>query len=167
MDLVFRSSLPASYRDALEQLVFFNQGQVHAQGAIVEALEAYGSPEIVADASGLHVIVSRRPDVQCLFALARERDRLILAGMVMFVRTSLKEMLVLHIAVADRYSHTHRSGLGVVLRLVRAVRAAAHRLRGVERVRMLYREGRQFEIGIKRGTHAIGPEPSVPVRVAS
>jgi hypothetical protein len=167
MDFVFRSSLPATYRDALEHLVFFNQGQLHAEGAIIEALETYGSPEIVADAAGLHVIVSRRSDVQCLFALAEEGTRLMLAGMVMFVRTSLEEMLVLHIAVGDRYSRTRRSGLAVVLRLVRAVRAAAHRLRGIERVRMLYREGRQFEIDINRGTHDVPSEAPVPARVAS
>ena len=147
-EFVFQSSLPASHRDALERLVFFNQRQRQAEGAIAHAIDLYGSPVIAADATGLRLVVGARDDVQCLFALTTNRRGVELAGMVVYLRVSIEEILVLHIAVADRFSRTRRSGLEVVVALVRAVREAARRLRGVKRLRMLYVHGRQFRIAI-------------------
>jgi hypothetical protein len=43
--------------------------------------------------------------------------------------------------------------LPVSMGLIRTVRRVAHRLRGVKRLRMLYLQGRQFQI-------AVGPRPS-------
>ena len=143
-----QSSLPALHRDALERLVFFNRRQREAEGAIAHAVDLYGSPVVRADATGLRLAVRERDDVQCLFALTTNRRGVALAGMVVYIRVSIEEILVLHIAVADRYSRTRRSGLEVVIALVRAVREAARRLRGVTRLRMLYLHGRQFQIGI-------------------
>jgi hypothetical protein len=154
-ELVFRSSLDAAYHDALEALVFFNSRQHEAESGITEGIDLYGTPAIVSDASGLRVVVSRRKDVQCLFALAPGRRGPTLAGMVVYLRTSFQEILVLHIAVSDRFSRTPRWGLQVVMGLVRAVREVAHRLRGVERLRLLYLHGRDFQVAIK--TAALAP----------
>jgi hypothetical protein len=137
-----------SHHDALERLVFFNQRQMKAHDGILQALELYGSPAIVSDRAGLRVVVSRRHDVQCLFAMAPHGPSLDVAGMVIYLRTSVEEIVVLHIAVAGRYSRTRRMSLNVVMALLRAVRAAAHRLRGVERLTMLYLPGRPFQISV-------------------
>jgi hypothetical protein len=143
MNLVFQSCLPPADQEALERLVFFNPNQLHSQADVLRALDLYGTPAIVPGPAGLHVTLSRCPDVQCLFATSG-RD---LLGMLIYQRTSLEDILVVHIAVADAYSRS-RAGLSVVIRLLRTVRAAARRLRGVQRLRVLYRDGRQFGIRI-------------------
>ena len=148
MQLSLVSSLPPSYYNELERLVFFNPSQAHAKGAIVEALDRYGHPCIVTTADGIRLVVNGGDHVQCIFGIARTRRRLALAGMVMYLRASREELVVVHIAVSARYARTKRTSLGVVVPLVRAVRAAAHRLRGVERMSVLYRQGRSFRIRI-------------------
>jgi hypothetical protein len=155
MQLSFLSSLPASYYDALERLVFFNPLQSRSEPAIVHALDLYGTPRIVADAAGLRVTLSGSDQVQCLFGMVDVRGRSVLAGMVMYLRTSREELVVVHLAVSPRYGRTKRSGLGVVIRLMRAVRAAAHRLRGVERITVLYSQNRQFRVPINKSSDEV------------
>ncbi|MBW8866799.1 MAG: hypothetical protein JF610_05590, partial [Acidobacteria bacterium] len=113
--------------------------------------DAYGAPIIVDDADGLHVTVGRRPDAQCLFALASTTAGLTLAGMIVFLRVSVEEMLVLHVAVADGFGRNRRLSLAVVMALVGSVREAAHRLRGTKRFRMLYVPGSRIPAGDARG----------------
>jgi hypothetical protein len=146
IDLAFQSTLAAEDREALERLMFFNHRQRQAETAITRAVERFGSPAIVSDAGRLRVAVGNGADVQCLFAIEHGRRSDALAGMVVYLRTSIDEVLVLHIAVADRYG---RKGLEVVAALVRAVRAAAQRLRGVERLTMLDLQGRELRITIQ------------------
>jgi|SRR5215813_4204306 len=153
-EFVLQSSLPARYRDALEQLVFFNPRQSVAYSGIARAVEAYGMPAIVTDAAGLRVVVSRRDDVQCLFAMKVVTNDLQLAGMVMYLRTSPEEVTVLHVGVADRWTRSRRAGLEVVTALIRAVRAAAHRLRGVRRLSMVYLQGREFKVSLASGSES-------------
>jgi hypothetical protein len=155
-EFVLQSSLPARDHDALERLVFFNPRQSVASSGIARAVEAYGAPAIVADAAGLRVVVSRRDDVQCLFAMKAVGDDLELAGMVMYLRTSPEEITVLHVGVAERWTRSRRAGLEVVTALIRAVRAAAHRLRGVRRLSMVYLQGREFNVALARGSEARG-----------
>ena len=152
MEFVFQSSLDPSYHSALEELVFFNPLQARAESAIIPVLEAYGLPTIISDPAGLRLSITGRDDVQCLFALESCRERLDLAGMLMYLRPNVEEIVILHIGVARRYGRTLRSSLPVSMGLLRTVRRVAHRLRGVKRLRMLYLEDRQFQI-------AVGPRP--------
>ena len=69
-EFVFRSSLPATYHRALEELVFFNPRQRAAEAGITQAVDLYGTPALEDDGSGLRVVVGKRSDAQCLFALA-------------------------------------------------------------------------------------------------
>jgi hypothetical protein len=150
-EFVLQSALPTRYHAALENLVFFNPRQAVVHEAIARAVDAYGVPAIVATPDGLHVVVSRRDDVQCLFALKRTARDLQLAGMVMYLRTSPEEVTVLHVGVAERCGRGRRAGLEVVTVLIRAVRTAAHRLRGVRRISMFYLQRREF--GVELGSH--------------
>ncbi len=152
LDLAFQSTLTADDREALERLMFFNRRQREAETAVTRAVEMFGSPTIVAEPSGVRAAVGACPDVQCLFAIERGRRSDALAGMVIYLRTSVEEVLVLHIAVADRYG---RKGLEVVAALIRRVRATAERLRGVERMTMLDLQGRELKITIR----AVGAAP--------
>jgi hypothetical protein len=138
MDVVVQGILPASYYEALERLAYFNRRQADKQGAIVKAIDQYGGLEIVSSDEGIRMRVKRHDQAQCLFALVCRKGRLELGGGLIYLRTSAEELVVLHVAVADRYSRHRRLGLRVLMRLVRAVCAAAKRLRGVHRVSLLY-----------------------------
>jgi len=164
MDLVFQSSLPHQYREPLERLVFFNPNQISMQAAIAHALDLYGAPAVALEPAGLTVRIQGCPHAQCLFALepaARTVDPL-LAGMLVYVRTGIEELLVLHIAVSEVHGRTRRSGLGVAMRLIRELRAAARRLRGIRWIRLLYTGDRQFQIRI--GSTAEGAAAHEPAR---
>ena len=155
---VIRSSLDASFRGALERLMYFNPRQHEAESGIEDVIDAYGTPMIVCDASGLHVAVGRRQDAQCLFALAPTTAGLTLAGMVVFLRVSIEEMLVLHVAVADTFGRNRRLSLEVVMALVRSVREAAQRLRGTKHLRLLYLPGGRQHVASEpeRAAHDTG-----------
>ncbi|PYR92528.1 MAG: hypothetical protein DMF84_13585 [Acidobacteria bacterium] len=165
IDLAFQSTLTADHREALERLMFFNQRQRQADTAVTRALELFGSPTIVSEPSGVHIAFDACPEVQCLFAIERGRRSDALAGVVVYVRTSVEEVLVLHIAVPDRYG---RRGLEVVAALVRTVRAAAARMRGVERMTMLDLQGRELRITIRAvGSRSIRDRQSTAPRDAA
>jgi hypothetical protein len=150
-EFVLQSCLPAQYHAALERLVFFNPRQAVAHEAIARAVEAYGAPSIVATPDGLRVAVAQRDDVQCLFALKVQGRAPKLAGMVMYLRVSPEEVTVLHVGVSEPCSRGRRAGLEVVTVLIRAVRAAAHRLRGVRRLSMFYLQRRELELAAADG----------------
>ena len=168
VEFVFRSSLPAAYHQALEELVFFNPRQRIAAAGITQAVDLYGTPAIEDDGRGLRVVVGKRADAQCLFALVEGDGEPALAGMVMYLRVSRQEVVVLHIGVAEQFCRSRRAGLEVVTALVRTVRAAARRLRGVEQLTMLYLPGRQFRIAIGKrapATHVTQPNPAFSLAV--
>ena len=150
-EFVLQSCLPARYHGALEKLLFFNPQQGVARDAIARAIDAYGTPSIVATPDGLRVIVTRRDDVQCLFALKMSAKDPELAGVVVYLRSSVDEVTVLHVGVAECCSRGRHAGLEVVTSLIRAVRAAAHRLRGVRRISMFYLE-QQRQFGVELGS---------------
>jgi len=151
MDVVLQSTLPHQYHGALERLVYFNRRQRDAEGGIVQAIDQFGNLDISSSAEGLRVIVSQHSDAQCLFALIRRKGRESLAAGLIYLRTSPEELVVLHIAVADPYGRSRRLALHLVMKLLRVVRATAHRLRGVARVSMLYKKGRTCRIGGSAG----------------
>jgi hypothetical protein len=146
MNVIVQSAVSPDYRAALERLVFFNPRQHHARDAIVDALDSYGALAIATGPDGLGVTVSARPDAQCLFVMVSRRDRLDLAGGLVYLRTSREELKILHIAIAARYCARARVSLDLVKHLLRTVRATAHRLRGIERVTVLYRRGRSLRL---------------------
>jgi hypothetical protein len=154
-EFLFRGRLDSSYRAALERAVFFNPSQRETERGIAEGVELYGTPMIVSDPEGLHVVVSRRQDAQCLFALTSRPGHVTLAGIIVFLRTSRDELTVLHVAVADDFGRKRDASLAVVVALVGAVRAIAHRLRGVKRLRMLYLRDRSVPVARPRPDSAI------------
>lgn len=155
MKLVLSSNLPLSHREALEQLLFFNPRQTAWRNAIAMALERYGMPEIVSDSACIKIAIGGNQDVQCLFALSGTPHQSALAGIVIFLRTSREELVVVHIAVSRRLGRKGRAP-AVVRRLLGEVRAAAKRLKGVNRVKLLYREARQAMRPVARSKETPG-----------
>jgi len=134
-DLRLTSELPADYQEALESLMFFNPLQQVAQTEIVESIERFGVPAISAADGRLRITVGAY-DAQALFVLAgRDRE---LAGMILYVRIDLQTVIVLHIAVAERFAAGGEDAEAlIVLRLLHAVRSSARRLKGVRSVTIM------------------------------
>jgi hypothetical protein len=150
--LQFSSTLPESYRSDVEQLLFFNPGQLRATVDIQQSIARHGLPEIAVEQSSLHVIVGELGRVQTLFATAAaERDGAPgeLAGAVVYFRAGVDRLVILHVAVSERFSSAgDRADQMVVPRLLQAVREAAKRLRGVRSV-TLYVRGVPTELPIR------------------
>ena len=144
MQLAFCSEIQASYRPQVEELLFFNERQTGLHDPIVEALALYGPPEIVEQRSGLRIPLRNRDDAQCLFALDQTTPEPELVGVLVYLRRSVRELLIVHIAVASCGLDSPFAGRHVASAMIRTIRKIAQRLRGVEQLSLFYGRGREL-----------------------
>ena len=142
-----RSQVAARWRPALEQLLFFNPGQDRVRRELTDAIERYGTMEVVEAAGQLTLRVERLPQSQSLFAVTADGRPL---GCIVYCRDEPQRLLVLHLAVAEDHA---AGGSGahsfVLMRLIAAVRAIARRTRGIEVVEMLYGVGGTLPLRVR------------------
>ncbi|HED36452.1 MAG TPA: hypothetical protein ENJ08_19825 [Gammaproteobacteria bacterium] len=132
--LRYTSTLNTKYCEDLERLMFFNPGQQTALAAIVDSLETFGSPSVYTDNELLRVKVEKLDEVQTLYALNDD----VLAGVLVYSRTLLERLTVIHIAVDQKYSsHGKYSSSMLVLRMLELLRKNARRIKGVETIRVM------------------------------
>ena len=133
----FKSNVPKARRAALEALVFFNSCQDRYADCIAEAVERFGSPEIVADGDRLRVRLSNLDDVQSLFAIEAGTGRPV--GVALYMRADLEHITVVHLGLAPEYaSGGARSDEQLLLRLLREVRRSTRRMKGVRTLELFY-----------------------------
>lgn len=137
---MFSSKVPKQCRAALEEMLFFNPRQHRVREGIVNSLEQFGHPRLEETADGLSVRIGDR-EAQTLFAYDRDRRGGDPVGVVAFLRTSLAEITVLHVAVHPDYALQGRhAGLGLGVALVEKVKEIASRIVGVQKVGFFYRQ---------------------------
>ncbi len=148
------SSVPATQRVALEELLFFNRHQGRVRHQIVASIGDYGLPQIVDTDQGLRVGLAGRRDAQSLVATAGpEFERPV--GAIIYVRDQPERLVVAHIAVDEEHaSDGTRADRLVILRLLAAVRGVARVTAGVLYVDFYYADGRARTIRIRRATDA-------------
>jgi hypothetical protein len=133
----FTSRIAAGHREALEQLLFFNGCQDRVVHGIVDAIDKYGPPEIVADGDWLRVKVAGLPDVQSLFVVEDSTGRPL--GVAIYMRADLEHVTVLHVGLAEEYcAGGERESLGLLLRLMKEIRRSSKRVKGVRRLSVHY-----------------------------
>ena len=133
----FKSHVPRAQRAALESLVFFNSCQDRYAACIAEAVERFGSPEIVADGDRLRVRVAELDDVQSLFAIQSSTGRPV--GVALYMRADLEHITVVHLGISAEYaSGGPKAAEQLLLRLLREVRRSTRRMKGVRRVELFY-----------------------------
>jgi hypothetical protein len=136
------SVLSDAYRTALEDLLFFNPGQERLTAGIEESIARHGAPDVVAESGQLHIRVGALGRVQALFAIESAGERNDLVGVIIYCRLSLEELVILHVAVGERFASTGpRAHASVVLRLFQTVRDVGARLKGVRTILMYQSEG--------------------------
>jgi len=137
--LRFSSTLPVSYRDELERIVFFNPEQGRVTSSLLDSVRRYGVPSIVEDGTFLRFRLPGFGTIQSLYALDENDQPVQLAGVVMFVREAPDTMLLLHVAVHEDYAAGGtRADAWVTPQLLAAVRSACRRTRGITTLRLLY-----------------------------
>ncbi len=147
--ILFTSLLRDEYRTDLENLMFFNPQQSKVKSAIVQCIEEYGLPEIFVEGKFLRVKVQGFSDVQTLFALDQNEGSRRLAGVMVYVRNGIDNMLLLHIGVDESYSISGpNADEMVVMRLIIKLKEIARRIKGVHSLTVLYGNGLPTKISV-------------------
>jgi hypothetical protein len=150
-NLRITSVLGGSFRDELEQLVFFNPEQSLITGPLVDLVRRHGVPVVVEDGDRLRFRVTSFGLLQTLYALdcTEPPDRLV--GVAMFTRPRRNSIVVLHLAAHRDYTSRGKwRGEEVVARLIGAIRAVALRTRGVRSLRIMYPHEIRFALPERR-----------------
>lgn len=128
-------------------MLFFNDQQHTVRARVAAAVEQYGLLQIHEQAGWLRLRLERLPETQALYCVLPDGRPV---GCIVYSRDAADRFLVLHVAVEPAY--TARGGLAdgdILLKMVGAVRAAARRTRGVERVDLLYAAGRMRSLRVR------------------
>ncbi len=145
------SRIEARWHAVLEHMLFFNDQQQAVRARVAAAIEQYGALRIEEEAGILRLRLERLSDAQALYCVLPDGRPV---GCIVYSRDAADRFLVLHVAVEPAYSA--RGGLAeggdILLKLVGAVRAAARRTRGVERVDLLYAAGRMRSLRVRAAT---------------
>lgn len=138
----FSSRLPSAYLPDLESLMFFHPQQRRVSKDIVESIEKYGVPRIVAEGDFLRVCLGESFGVQNLYAIIEDGERRELVGVLIYTRVETETVVVLHIAVKEEYSlsGSHCREM-LAMRLLARLREAARQIRGVRSIVLAYGPG--------------------------
>lgn len=139
MNLVFSSKVQKQSREAVENLFFLNPRQYRVRDGIAGALQEFGHPRLEEKGDNVYLRVGDK-DAQTLFAFDSSRAGGDPVGVVVFLRSSPAEIVILHMAVQPDYAlQGRRAGLGLGLALVEKVREIASRIVGIQRIVFFYR----------------------------
>ena len=145
------SLLPASHREELERIVFFNPGQGLVTAPLLASVHRYGVPTIIEEDGCLRFRVEAFGPLQTLYAFDDSASPARLAGVAMFTRENRVCIVVLHLAAHEDYTAKGRwANAWVVSHLVAAIRSAGLRTRGVRSLRILYPHETRMELGPRR-----------------
>lgn len=143
----FTSILKPEYSKELEQLMYFNPGQQTALPAIVGSIEMYGEPIVYNDGDCLRVKVKKLGEVQTIFAL----DGDILAGVLVYSRTSIERLVVIHMAIGEEYSSQGKFAKKIlVMRMCQRLRQSARRIKGIKTIHIMYGVNRTRDYIVRR-----------------
>ena len=140
MNIVFSSRVPSECRAELEELLFFNPRQHLVREGIIHSLAQFGHPRVEESSNGLAIRVGDH-EAQTLFAFDRARKSKAPVGVVVFLRTSVEEIAIVHVAVDDEYAlQGSEAGVGLGVTLVEKVKEIASRIVGIKQIAFFYRQ---------------------------
>lgn len=138
MNLVYSSRALKPCRAALEELLFFNPRQYRVREGIVASQEKFGPLRLEETDDRLCVRVGNC-EAQTLFVYDSDHRRDDPVGVVVFLRTSSAEVVIIHLAVHPDYSlQGEHAGVGLGVVLVEKVKEIALQISGIKRVVFLY-----------------------------
>lgn len=138
VNIIFSSSADRKYRKAVEELLFFNPQQDRARAGILNSLKRFGLPRLKEIANGLEIQVDGS-EAQTIFAYDQDASQKGPIGIIVFLRSGVGELGIIHIAVRQEYSLSGDHAIaGLTFRLVDEVRKIGHRIKGIEQVLLFY-----------------------------
>jgi len=143
--LVFRSRLALRYKDALEELFYFNSNQSVVQEGLEYVIEHFGIPRIVEDSGEIFFKLEGNDNTQTLFALENVSGKEQLVGVMIYTRSSTDTISLIHLAVADPDVidyHFERNALTAAL--FDHMRLIAKKINDVTRLHFLYGKKNQY-----------------------
>ena len=137
--ILITSRLGEDFREDLEQVMFFNPKQNYAENAIRNCVQHYGVPEIITENGYLRIRLELFSIAQTLFLIDRTESDDILAGMIVYVRDSMEDMSILHVAIAESYI---RLGPIITARLIldllsHVIESSSH-ISGIKNIKLVY-----------------------------
>jgi hypothetical protein len=139
VNLLFSSKVQKRSREAVENLFFLNPRQYRVRDGITEALEEFGHPRLEEKDDNVFLHVGDK-DAQTLFAFDGNRTGDDPVGVVVFLRSSPAEIVIVHMAVRPDYAlQGRRAGLGLGLALIEKVKEIASQIVGIQKIVFFYR----------------------------
>ena len=122
----------------MESLFFLNPRQYRVRDGIIDAVRQFGSPRLEEHDGNLYLRLGNS-DAQTVYAYDEDRPGGHPIGLVVFLRSSPAEIVIVHLAVLPDYAlRGRRAGLGLGLTLVAKVKEIASRIVGIEKVLFFY-----------------------------
>lgn len=147
MNLIFSSKVQKRSRAAVENLFFLNPRQYRVRDGIIGALQEFGQPRLEEKNDNVYLRLEKE-DAQTLFAFDGSLANGDPVGVVVFLRRSASDIVIVHLAVAPAYAlQGQRAGLGLGLALIEKVKEIASRIVGVQRIVFFYRPEVVIRIG--------------------
>jgi hypothetical protein len=136
----------------LENLLFFNTGQRKVVSGIISSIELYGLPYIIVNnESTLKIIIGKLLDVQTIYAIDDSIEPNPLAGILIYFRESIENIVILHIAVNEKYSLEGSNGNSfLTLHLIEELKKIAIKLKGVKTLTIYYHKDVIGKINVMR-----------------
>ncbi len=160
MSIVFSSKVPKESRHATESLFFFNPRQYRVREAIISSLKEYGEPRIEERGDDLCLGVGSGY-AQTLFAFDSDRTDQHPVGVIVFLRSSCTDLVILHFAVHPDYVLGRRgSDLGLAFELIEKVKEIASRIKGITRLILSYDPKATFLVREQNHRPMSVPEPN-------
>lgn len=140
VNLVFSTKVQKKSREAVENLFFLNPRQHRVRDGIIDALEKFGQPRLREKDDNIYLQIGDR-DAQTLFAFDKQRASADPIGVVIYLRNSFPEIVIVHLAVQPDYAlQGSHAGLGVGITLVEKVKEIASQIVGVRKIVLHYRQ---------------------------
>jgi hypothetical protein len=137
-ELEFTAKLDCRYRDALEQLLFFNANQQRVYSGAVSMVERYGAPHISTENDRLWVTFDSGIDAQSLFIVDRARADSPLLGFVVYTR-EVDALVVLIMAVREDCAYSGDAPDKALFRhLLAKMLEIARRVKGVATLKLFF-----------------------------
>ena len=115
-----------------------NPRQYRVREGIVDALEKFGHPRLEEKEDSVYLRVGDK-DAQTLFAFDAGQAGGDPVGVIVFLRSSPSELIILHLAVHPDYALQGRhAGDGLGLTLIEKVKEIASRIVGIKKVVFFY-----------------------------
>lgn len=143
------AALDEAWRETVEDLLYFNPQQAALKDRILESIQLYGAPRVESVGGKLRITLDGKVEPGAFFALVDQKDEVVLAGLVLYLRRDAGLVCLYMSVVEDYTAHGPCARHGVAFRLLNAVQRVGMRIQGVDHIEIFNRD-RWYKIPLTR-----------------